>query len=142
MQRILKSVIPLTACLLFALGTMARAEDKKIDPTGAWTSSYTNQNDQVRTTTINLKLEGEKLTGTVSGRNGDTAIENASLKGDELSFVVNREFGGNKVTIKYNGKITGDTIKGKSEFARDGQSQSRDWEAKREVAKAKESEPK
>jgi hypothetical protein len=29
------------------------------------------------------------------------------------------------------GKLSGDTIKGKSESERDGQVQSRDWEAKR-----------
>ena len=79
-----------------------------------------------------------KLTGTVSGRGGETAIAEAKLKGEEISFQVTREFNGNTVTTKYNGKLSGDTIKGKMEFQRDGQPQSRDWEAKRESAKAKE----
>jgi hypothetical protein len=35
---------------------------------------------------------------------------------------------------KYTGKISGDTIKGKSESERDGQPTSRDWVAKREAA--------
>lgn len=39
------------------------------------------------------------------------------------------------MTIKYSGKVSVDTIKGKAESERDGQPQSRDWEAKREVAK-------
>ena len=49
-----------------------------------------------------------------------------------------REFQGNKFVAKYNGKISGDTIKGKIETERDGQAQSRDWTATREVVKAKE----
>ena len=138
MQRILKSVIPLTACLTLMLGVTARAEDKKIDLTGEWKSSFTNQDGQVRESTFKLKVEGDKLTGTVSGRNNDTAIEEGKIKGDEISFQVTREFGGNKVVIKYTGKVSGDSIKGKSEFERDGQSQSRDWVAKREAAAAKE----
>jgi hypothetical protein len=36
------------------------------------------------------------------------------------------------MTIKYNGKLSGDSIKGKTESERDGQPRSRDWEAKRE----------
>jgi hypothetical protein len=43
-----------------------------------------------------------------------------------------REFNGNKFTIKYSGTVSGDTIKGKSEFERDGETQSREWEAKRQ----------
>jgi len=57
------------------------------------------------------------------------------LKGDEISFTVTREFNGNKVTSKYNGKISGDSIKGKIETERDGNNQSRDWNATREAEK-------
>jgi hypothetical protein len=47
---------------------------------------------------------------------------------------VTREFNGNKVVMKYSGKVSGDTIKGKSESQRDGQPQTRDWVAKRDPA--------
>lgn len=43
-----------------------------------------------------------------------------------------RERNGQKRTTKYNGKVSGDTITGKIEFERNGETQSRDWEAKRE----------
>jgi len=133
MQRTLKSIIPLAACLTLALAFTASAEDKKIDVTGTWKSSFTNQNGQARESTFKLKAEGDKLTGTVSGRNNDTAIEDGKIKGDEISFQVTREFNGNKVTSKYTGKVSGDTITGKSESQRDGQPQTRDWVAKREA---------
>ena len=53
------------------------------------------------------------------------------LKGDEISFSVTREVNNNKFTSKYNGKISGDSIKGKIGTERNGQALSRDWEAKR-----------
>lgn len=135
----MKSVVQLAACLALALGfaATAQAQDKKVDVTGTWKSSSTNQNGQVRETTFKLKAEGEKLTGTVSGRQNDTAIEEGKIKGEEISFKVTREFNNNKVTMKYTGKVAGDTIKGKTESERDGQPQTRDWVAKKEKEAAK-----
>ncbi len=135
MQRTLTSLLPLTVCLLFMSAIAAQAADKKADPTGTWKWSTTGQGGQARESTLKLKLEGDKLTGTISGRGGDTAIEEAKLKGEDISFQVTREVNGNKVTSKYAGKISGDAIKGKIETERDGQSRTRDWEAKREEAK-------
>ena len=138
MQRTIKSFLQLTAGLLLAVAFTASAQDKKIDLNGSWKSSFTNQNSQVRETTFKLKVEGDKVTGSVSGRNNDTAIEEGKIKGDEVSFQVTREVNGNKMTTKYTGKVKGDTITGKAESERNGQPQSRDWVAKREAA-AKES---
>lgn len=130
----MKSILRFAACLALTLALQASAEDKKLDLNGTWKSSYTNQNGQARETVFKLTGEGEKLTGTVSGRNNDTAIEEGKIKGEEVLFQVTREFNGNKMVIKYSGKVSGDTITGKSESQRDGQPTSRDWVAKREVA--------
>jgi hypothetical protein len=100
------------------------------DPTGTWKWS-TTVNNQTRESTLKLKLDGDKLTGTLTRGGNDTAIENATFKDGEISFTVTRDRNGQKVTTKYTGKVTEDTIKGKSEFDRNGQTQSRDWEAKR-----------
>ena len=134
MQKTIKTILQLTACLALTLACTASAQDKKVDLNGSWKTSFTNQNGQVRESTFKLKVEGDKVTGTVSGRNNDTAIEEGKIKGDEVSFQVTREINGNKVVTKYNGKVSGDTITGKSESQRDGQPQSRDWVAKREAA--------
>ena len=128
-QKSMKSAPLLTACLALTFAFAANAADV----TGTWKSSTTNQTGQARETIFKLKAEGEKLTGTVSGRNNDTAIEAGKIKGDEVSFQVIREFNGNTMTNKYTGKISGDTITGKSESEREGQPQSRDWTAKREI---------
>lgn len=104
------------------------------NPTGTWKWTFT-RGDQTREVTLKLKLEGDKLTGTITGRNNEeTAIEDASYKDGEVAFTVTREFNGNKFTMKYKGKVSAETIKGKTEFERDGQKQERDWEAKREKA--------
>lgn len=132
MHHKLASTFQLAICLLFVTASALSAADKKADPTGTWKWSFTGQNGQTRETTLKLKLDGEKLSGSVTGRNGDTAIDDAKIKGDEISFAVTREFNGNKFTAKYNGKLAGDTIKGKIETERDGETRSRDWEAKRE----------
>ena len=118
------------------VGTV-RAEDKdKPDATGTWKWTVTF-NDQSREQTVKLKTDGEKLSGVMLGRdNQETPIEEGTFKNGEVSFKVTRERNGQKFTTKYTGKVSGDTIKGKSESERDGKSQSRDWEAKREKAKA------
>jgi hypothetical protein len=104
--------------------------DDKSNPTGTW--KYTAEvNGQSIDVTIKLKLDGDKLTGSVSALDAETKIEDGKYKDGDVSFTVNREVGGNKFTIKYKGKISGDTFKGKREIERDGQTNSRDFEAKR-----------
>ena len=109
-----------------------QAEDKKADPTGTWKWTVT-RNNQSRDVTLKLKLEGDKLSGSMPGRdNTEVAIDDASFKDNEITFSVTREFNGNKFTTKYKGKLDGDTIKGTTESVRDGQTRTRDWEAKRD----------
>ena len=123
-------LLAIAAVLGFFCATL-QAEDKKASATGTWKWTV-NFGGQEREMTLKLKLDGDKLTGSMPGRDGqETAIEDGKFKDGEVSFKVIRERMGNKFTIKYTGKVSGDTIKGKTEFERDGQPQSRDWEAKR-----------
>jgi hypothetical protein len=104
----------------------------KSDPTGTWTWSSTTQNGQTIESTVKLKMDGGKLTGVYVGRNNtETPIENATFKDGELSFQVTRERNGNKFTMKFQGKIAGDTLKGTTETDAGGQTRSREFEAKR-----------
>jgi hypothetical protein len=143
MKRMLRSIVPTAVCLLFALTLTARAEEKaapaeqkKVDPTGTWTWTVTGRDGTPRTVTAKLKVDDGKLTGTISGRQADTAIEDAKLAGEDLSFKVTREFNGTKFVQKFSGKISGDAIKGKIESERDGETRSVDWDAKRGAAKS------
>lgn len=117
---------------LACLTNLAAAADQP-DPTGTWKWSVTF-NNQTRESTLKLKLEGDKLSGTMLGRdNQETAIEDAQYKDGEVSFKITRERDGQKFIRKYKGKVSEDTIKGKREFERNGEKgEPRDWEAKRE----------
>jgi len=101
------------------------------DATGTWKWTST-RGDKTIESSAKLKVEGDKLTGVYVGRNNmETAITNGSFKDNTVKFDVPLEFNGNKITIKYSGTLTGDTIKGKTEVDGGNQSQPRDWEAKR-----------
>ena len=114
-----------------------QAVDKRADPTGTWTWSTPGLNGgPERKCILKLNLQGEQVTGRLSapgsgGQMSDLAISEGRLQDGEISFAVSREFQGNKITAKYNGKISGDSIKGKIGTERNGQALSRDWEAKR-----------
>jgi len=81
------------------------------DVNGKWTAQVPGRDGQPQETIFTFKVEGDKLTGAVSGRRGDTPIADGKISGDEISFTVTRERQG--VTIKqlYKGKVTGDEIK-------------------------------
>jgi len=127
MQRILTAAIGLAMVAVMAAANVARAED---NPTGTWKWEQKG-NNQSREVTLKLKLDSGKLTGTISGRTADTEISDGTYKDGDIAFSVTRERNGNKFTTKYSGKLSGDTIKGKAESERNGQTTSRDWEANR-----------
>jgi hypothetical protein len=104
------------------------------DPTGTWKWKFSGQNGREIESTLTLKVEGEKLTGTLArGAAGRTTdITNGTFKNDEVAFETSVERNGNTITQKYKGKIEGDTLKGTIEGGRGGQGRTRDWEAKRE----------
>jgi hypothetical protein len=130
------SFLCVIAGLIFLAGPLIHAQDST--PEGIWTWSTPGRNGGPdRTNTLTLKIEGSKLSGKVAapGRGGqvaETPIAEGKIEGTEnVSFVVVREFSGNSVTNKYSGKLSGNKITGKIEFTRDGEAQSRNWEANR-----------
>ena len=96
--------------LVLSLALSARATDI----TGQWTATFNTQVGEQHYT-YTFKVDGEKLTGTAKSDNGTVAIENGTVKGDDVSFVENLDYQGQKLAISYTGKISGDEIK----FTRD-----------------------
>jgi hypothetical protein len=96
--------------LVLTLAISARATDI----TGQWTATFNTQVGEQHYT-YTFKVDGEKLTGTAKSDNGTVAIENGTVKGDDVSFVENLDYQGQKLVITYAGKISGDEIK----FTRD-----------------------
>ena len=97
---------------LFAmLGALALAATMyAADITGKWAGKIETPNGS-RDVNMAFKADGATLTGTVSGRNGDTPIENGKISGDDISFTVTRKFNDMEIKTNYTGKITGESIK-------------------------------
>ncbi len=90
--------------LLIALASAAFA----LDLNGKWKGSLASPNGDLETTMV-FKVDGEKLTGTVTNMYGEEQITEGVVKGDDVNFVVNA--GGGQFKIIYKGKITGQDIK-------------------------------
>jgi hypothetical protein len=100
-------IVFLVAGLVLAGMTLAWAADV----TGKWVAQVPGRGGQTRETTFNLKAEGAKLTGTVSGMQGDNPISDGKIDGDNISFTVAISAGGNEIKLHYKGKVAGDEIK-------------------------------
>ena len=81
------------------------------DASGVWKSEYQTPNGDTRTSTFNLKADGEKLTGKMVTPMGETDIKDGTVKGDNVTFSVVRNFGGNEMTINYKGVVAADEMK-------------------------------
>ena len=119
-----KRLIPVLAILL-AVAVAALAADVA----GKWVAQVPGRSGQTRETTFTFNVDGDKLTGSISGAQGQQiAISDGKVSGDTLSFSVTMERGGNTMKQHYTGKISGDEIQFKREG---GQGQAREFTAKR-----------
>jgi hypothetical protein len=147
-----KVTIAFLALTLTGLTFHAGAQDKEpaVNPTGTWKSTILSATGQAASfQTLKLKLEGGKLTGTLSRQAGSNVeqlpLQDAKLKGSVISFATHnyavsyvnnvlQPTDTNKWShSKYQGTIRGDTIKGKTERTSWTTENSRtlDWEARR-----------
>lgn len=81
----------------------------------------------VRNFKVTLKVEGEKLTGTV-GRDTGSLPLTGTTKGNDIKFNYTVNYNGNDLAITMTGKIDGDAIKGVVSF---GGMAEDEWSAKR-----------
>lgn len=133
MQRLVSRVTQAFACLALLITMTATVRAADVNGTWTWTTPAQGNRPE-RTSILKLKTEGDKLTGTINGRQEDIKISDGKVTGDDISFKVSRTGqNGNTYTQKYTGKVSGDSIKGKVAFERNGEEQSRDWEAKRKA---------
>ena len=107
------------AALVFTLGSVTALA---ADFNGKWTADVPGRNGNTQTTTFTFTVDATAMTvtGTVSGRMGDTPITNGKVTADTITFDVVRNFNGNSITISYAGKADGDTVKFTRTFAGGG----------------------
>ena len=85
---------------------------KAPDLNGRWEGKVQGPDGNEMQIAFNLKVEGEKLTGTVEGPMGEMTITEGVVKGNEFFFKL--DFGDMKINEQ--GKMTGDTIQMKVIF--------------------------
>jgi len=88
------------------------------DVAGAWKLSYTTENGLRREALLDLKVDGERLTGTVSSNRGSAQIEDGTIIGNEISFQLVRKGNGDEIAVRYKGRIEDGTMKLKMQFGR------------------------
>ena len=81
--------------------------------------------------TIEIKQDGEKLTGTYRGRYGASPLEGA-IKENQIGFTVTMNAEGQQTTGYFSGTVEGDTMSGTVEFEGAGEGT---WSATRASAK-------
>ncbi|MFN0167297.1 MAG: hypothetical protein ACKV22_12780 [Bryobacteraceae bacterium] len=96
----------LTPLLMVGLAVYALAADVG----GKWKASFQTPNGATRETLFTFKVDGDKLSGTVSGQRGESQITDGKVEGDSISFAVVRNFNGNEFKMNYKGKVAGDEI--------------------------------
>jgi hypothetical protein len=106
----IRVLISLLAVL--ALLTVAYAASN-ID--GTWKGQRPGRDGNMMDVTFSFKAEGATLSGSTTMRDNEVPISDGKISGNEISFVVKMEFGGNSMVMKYTGTISGNEIKLKSQ---------------------------
>jgi len=146
-MKLQQSICLTTALLVLAgVGASVRAGEPTVNPTGTWKVTVSSTNAQVRSSaqTLKLKFDGSTLTGTLSynssaivngrARVSELPITEAKLQGDKLSFHFTHPpavGNGPNADYSYQGRISGDTIKGTFVAEWMGQTRTRGWQAER-----------
>ena len=122
----------LSATLVLGLCGLVGAQGDKVDPVGTWKCDY-EIGSQKLTATLTIKLDGDKLAGTMSWPDQkDEKLKDVKLKESNLTFSAVRKFMGNEFPLDFTLTIDGDKFKGKSTAEFGGQKQEFDIEGKRE----------
>jgi hypothetical protein len=96
----------LAAALVVAVVSMQAA-----DVTGKWTAQVPGRGGQTRETTFTFKVDGEKLTGTMTGMQGDVEIKDGVVKGDDIAFSTVFNGPNGEVKLLFKGRVAGEEIK-------------------------------
>ncbi|MEP6676257.1 MAG: hypothetical protein ABJA78_13930 [Ferruginibacter sp.] len=83
MKRKISVTIALVFCFIFCIAAALS------DLNGKWTGSLKTPDGNEFPLSFTFKTDGDKVTGTATGPNGDVAISDGKVKGSDFSFNVN-----------------------------------------------------
>jgi hypothetical protein len=91
------------ACFALAVITLTASG---ADVSGKWSGQVPSRGEAVAAT-FTFKVDGDKLTGTMTGPEGDISLQEGKVSGDQISFSTT---GGN-AKILFQGTVAGNEIK-------------------------------
>ena len=102
----------LVACAGFALVlvSVSAAAVRQTDVAGAWKMTYTTKDGVKMESTLTLKNEAGVLSGSIDSPRGSVALNEVTVKGEEIAFAVIRVGFGDTIRIDYKGTVKGDTM--------------------------------
>jgi hypothetical protein len=122
----------LSMALVLGVCGLVGAADDKAEPVGTWKCEY-EIGGQARTSTLTIKKDGDKLSGTMSWTDQkDEPLKDVKLKEGTLTFSAVRKLMGNEITVEYTLTVDGDKLKGKGAAEFGGEKQEFDFNGKRE----------
>jgi hypothetical protein len=130
----MRKLLVLLAALAVMAGLAAQARqakpEQKLNVTGKWSMTL-EMSMGTGTPALDLKQEGEKITGTYTGRYGTSALE-GTLKERAIEFSVTMNAEGQSVTLSFGGEVSADgqTMKGQATLGELGDAT---WSAKKET---------
>ena len=110
--------------IIFLIG-FAGAFD--VDVTGDWEMTMVSPRGE-RTSTVHLEQDGEKITVTMEGRQGDEITGEGTIQGNAIEWTISRSTPRGDMTMTYEGTVDGDTMSGTVEVGDFGRF---DWTAER-----------
>ncbi|WP_295796475.1 hypothetical protein [Mucilaginibacter sp.] len=104
MSKRLFTTVALVCCFIVCLAVAAIAE-----LSGKWTGTVTDPDGQEITLNYNIKVDGDKLTGTGESQGNPVNIEEGKIAGNDFTFKVTNTEG---VVIPHNGRYypEGDSV--------------------------------
>ena len=85
------------------------------DVAGKWTGEQQGRGG-AQPITLELKVDGSKLTGALKTGDNSAQISDGKLDGNKVSFKTTQSFGGNDVQINWTGEVKGDELTLTREF--------------------------
>jgi len=98
------------AGLALLLCSASAAAVQQAEVAGAWKMTYTTKDGVKMESTLTLKNEGGVLSGSIDSPRGTVALNEVTVKGEEIAFAVIRVGFGDTIRIDYKGTVKGDTM--------------------------------
>jgi len=106
------SVVAAAAAALALLVPATRAAAQEPSVAGIWELSWDSPRG-AQTVTVAFEQDGAEVTGTAQMRMGEVPVKDGSLKGDQLTFVLEFARGDRTFSQSFAATVKGDTMEGK-----------------------------